>query len=530
MRRRLALGTLLGALSQLAAIGLLLVSAWLISRAAEQPPVMYLMVAIVGVRFFGIARAALRYGERLLTHDAAFELATRQRLAVYDDLDRLAPGGLGDTRRGDLVSRVVADVESGQDRLLRVRLPWTITTASVLVVVSLLAFLDWRAALVVLTTAGATAAGVHLLTRWVESSRQAQVAPLRGELAAEASELVLNAPDLVAYGAGEPVRERLRGVDARLAAAQNHLAWTTGLGNALVLLATGVAVVLSSVVATDGSLAPVLVAVLVLAPVALVDPFSDVVAAEGLRAVTDAADRRLRAFHETPAPVPDPDEPEPRPAGHDLRVRDLAVGWGDTPVASGIDLDLPEGGLVAVAGRSGGGKSTLALTLLRLLPARAGTVELGGVDVDRLRGADVRSVVGYLGQDEHVFDTTIRENLRVGDPSAGDARLWQALESAGMADFVATLPDGLDTRTGERGGRLSGGERQRLALARLLLGGHRVLVLDEPTEHLDEQTADALVDDLLALRPGRSLLLVSHDPRVLARADVVVHLDAVASV
>ncbi|MET0468212.1 MAG: ATP-binding cassette domain-containing protein, partial [Aeromicrobium sp.] len=173
--------------------------------------------------------------------------------------------------------------------------------------------------------------------------------------------------------------------------------------------------------------------------------------------------------------------------------------------------------VVAVAGPSGSGKSTLALTLARLVEPRRGVVRLGGTDVRDLAAVDVRSTVGYLGQDEIVFDTTIRENLRIADPTATDDDMVGALRTAGLGEFVASVPAVLDTAVGERGQRLSGGERQRLCLARLVLGGHRVLLLDEPTEHLDERAADALLDDVLALAPRRSIVIVSHSPRVLER-------------
>ncbi|MCL8252364.1 ATP-binding cassette domain-containing protein, partial [Aeromicrobium fastidiosum] len=272
--------------------------------------------------------------------------------------------------------------------------------------------------------------------------------------------------------------------------------------------------------ALSGGLDPVLVGVVVLAPLALVEPLTAVADAEGLRPGIEDAERRLAELAEASEAVTDPARPVGAPSGFALELEGLAIGW-DSTLVSGIDLVVPEGGVVAVRGPSGSGKSTLALTVARLIEPRAGTVRLGGVDVRTLAASDVRSTIGYLGQDEIVFDTTIRENLRIADPSATDADLLVALGRAGLGDFVRSLSGGLDTEVGERGGRLSGGERQRLCLARLVLGGHRVLVLDEPTEHLDERAGDELLDDVLALGPGRSIVVVTHSPRVLGRIDEV---------
>jgi ATP-binding cassette subfamily C protein CydC len=511
---RLVWGRAIGVLSQLAAIALLLVSAWLIVRAAEKPPVMYLMIAIVGVRFFGLSRAALRYVERLLTHDAALQRVTDARIAVYRDLDRIAPTGIADRRRGDLVSRVVSDVDAVQDRMLRLRTPWVVAISSAVLTAGLVAVIDPLCGVVVAGAAAFSMLAVRLVVPAAARRAGDRSTQWRGDLAADVAQGIVAAPDLVAHGATGLLRDSAHRSIDRLAADQRRSATGAGLGEALVLLSTGIAVAL--VAALSGDLAPVLVGVVVLAPIALVEPLTALADAEGLRPTIVGAERRLAELATALASVADPAEAAPLPASHELEVTDLSIGW-DTTLASGIELRVPEGDAVVIAGPSGSGKSTLALTLARLIEPRGGVVRLGGTDIASLDAADVRRVVGYLGQDEIVFDTTIRENLRIADPSASDDDMLRALATAGLGDFVASLPGGLDTITGERGNRLSGGERQRLCLARLVLGGHRVLVLDEPTEHLDEAAAEALLDDVLALRPERSLVIVSHSPAVLER-------------
>ncbi len=519
---RLAWGRLFGVLSQLAAIGLLLVSAWLIVRAAEQPPVLYLMVAIVSVRFFGLSRAGLRYVERLLTHDAALSQVTEARIAVYVDLDRVAPAGTP-RRRGDLVSRIVSDVDAVQDRMLRLRSPWIVALASSVVTVALVAVIDLRSGLVLASSAGVAMLLVRTIVPWSVRRSGDRSSAWRGELSADVAQSIVATPDLVAYGATDLLRDAAhRRVDL-LAGAQRRTALLAGVGEAIVIASTGLAVALCA--AWSGGLPPVLVGVVVLAPLALMEPLTALADVEGLRPGIEAAERRLAELGDVPAGIDDPVAPAPLPRSFDLEVSDLAIGW-DSTLMDGIDLTLDEGEVLAVAGPSGSGKSTLALTLARLIEPRGGTVRLGDVDVHALAASDVRTVIGYLGQDEIVFDTTIRENLRIARPSAIDDEMHAALALAGLSDFAGSLPDGLDTPVGERGNRLSGGERQRLCLARLVLGGHRVLVLDEPTEHLDEEAAESLLDDILALAPARSIVVVSHSPRVLERIGRVIELGA----
>ena len=522
-RRAAVIGTALAAGAQLAAVGLLLTSAWLIVRAAEQPPVMYLMVAIVGVRFFGIGRAALRYAERLRTHDAALRGAIRRRVAAYAPLQAAAPRTLEDRRRGEVVRQVVADVETVQDGFVRVRVPWVAALVASTVVALVITLVHPVAGAVVAVQAVATAVLLRLVVPRPGRSVGAEASAARDSLASDVTELVHATPDLLALGAAPQHRRAVVRAVESLGVVDRRNAWAEGLGSAVVLVLGAVAATVATVLAA-GAARPELVAVVALAPIALLEPWTTVAEAERLRPDVEAANRRLDALDRLPASMPDPVVPRV-PADSHLRVEGLAVGWDrSVPVATGIDLDVAPGGLAAVTAPSGGGKSTLALTLARLLEPAAGRITLGGVDLAELSGDQVRSLVGVLGQDEVVFDTTLRENLRIAAPDASDARLLDAVRDAGLGDLVRSSDAGLDLEVGEGGSRLSGGERQRLGLARLLLAGHRVLVLDEPTEHLDAPTAQALLDDVLALRPERSIVLLSHAPWVLDRAEETVAL------
>lgn len=513
MRTRLLIGIGLAVGAQVAAAGLLLTSGWLIVRASEQPPVLYLMVAIVGVRFFGVGRAAMRYGERLLTHEVALARVEDARVAAYVDLDRVAPAGLGERdRQGERVRQVVADTGAVADRLVRLRVPWVATLVTVVSLAVLATLLEPLVGLVVLAQSATTLAIVRAVVP--RAARAVDAAP---RLAADLTELVRAAPDLLAFGATSAHRaQALDAIETR-ARAERRRAWAGGLGAALACTFAAVSGLLVVLLTGRSGLAATLAAVLVLIPVAVLDATEAVAEAERSRPGIDDALRRLRALHDLPAPVETPAGPAAVPADLHLRLEGLEVGWDGRTVGVRHDVDLPPGEVLVVTGPSGSGKSTLAATLVGLIPPVAGRITLGGVDLGHLGLDEVCRTIGLLGQDATVFDTTVRENLRIADPDASDAAMLAALDRAGLGAAVRAWPHGLDTLAGARGAHLSGGERQRLGLARLLLADHRILVLDEPTEHLDEPTADALLDDLAALAGERTLVVISHAPRVLER-------------
>ncbi|WP_332661729.1 thiol reductant ABC exporter subunit CydC [Aeromicrobium sp.] len=521
MNRRLLAGVVLGIAAQLSSIGLLLTSAWLIVRAAEHPPVLYLMVAIVAVRFFGVGRAVFHYGERLLTHDVALAAMVEERVRAYRLLDRIAPLGFERHRRGDVISRIVGDVESAQDRLLRLRLPWVHALVSSAVVITLFSFIQPAAAVVLAAHVVVCAGFARFVVARLFQSVRSRGSLLRGSMSAEASSLVLASRDLVAHGTGAGMRARTTDSVDALAVVQRSGAWVAGAGTAFVLAASGVTIVLLSTLASG--MAPVLVGVVLLAPIALIEPLQSLAEAERLRPEIVASRDRLDELARTAAPVNEPVGARPLPASSDLVVSDLVVGW-DQPVASPVSFTIQRGDIVGVTGCSGAGKSTLAMTLVKLIESRSGSITLGGVDFAALRGSDIRTRIGMTGQDDVVFDTTIRENLRIADRGASDSDMYGALGRAGLAEFVMGLPRGLDTPVGENGDELSGGERQRLGIARLLLAHHELLVFDEPTEHLDPATAAAVMRDIVDLSRDHGVLVISHSPAALRICDQVVHL------
>ena len=522
-RRRLALATLLGALAAASGVALTATAGWLIVRAAEQPPVLMLILAIVGVRTFGIARPVLRYAERLVGHAAALRMLAEERARVYDDLVPLVPGRLG-PHRGDLLARVVDDVDAVLDEQLRVRLP--VLTGSLVVAGATVftALVSPVAVLPVLGSALVGGAAALGLSWWTARRAEAAFVRERGALSALVGSVLDGAPDLVAWQAAGRAADAVRAVAVRLARAAGRAAGGAALGRAVATLAAGVGVVAVLHVAAGTTSGPML-ALLGLLPLALLDVLLPLADAGQLAVRTRAARERLAALACTEPAVTDPAEPVAAGPGRDLAVERVHAGWGEETVLRDVDLGLPAGSRVAVVGPSGSGKSTLVALLLRFLDPQRGSVALDGRRLDRLALSDVRARIGLVDDDPHVFASTLRENLRLARPGADDAELLAALDRARLTPWVAQLPEGLDTFLGDGHADVSGGERARIGVARALLGDRRVLVLDEPTAHLDSGTAEALAADVLGTSAdGRSVVWVTHGRAGLDRVDRVLRL------
>ncbi|WP_369247738.1 thiol reductant ABC exporter subunit CydD [Streptomyces sp. R41] len=530
-RGPLALALLLGSLALGSAVGLMATSGWLISRASQQPPVLYLMVAVTATRAFGIGRAVFRYAERLVSHDAVLRMLADARVAVYRRLERLAPAGLRTTRRGDLLSRLVADVDAMQDYWLRWLLP---AGAAVVVSAASVGFTAW-----LLPEAGAALAagllaagvGVPLVTGAVARRAERRLAPARGVLATRVTDLLTGTAELTVAGALPARTAETRRADTVLTRIASRAATATALGDGLTALASGLTVAATALVGAQavaaGRLGGVAMAVVVLTPLAAFEAVMGLPLAVQYRQRVRKSAERVYEVLDAPDPVREPEFPQSAPASpFPLRVQGLRARHTgqDRDALAGLDLTLEQGRRIAVVGASGSGKTTLAQVLLRFLDAGAGSYTLGGVDAYAMDGDAVRRLVGLCAQDAHLFDSTVRENLLLARKEAPEAELRDALARARLLDWADGLPDGLDTLIGEHGARLSGGQRQRLALARALLADFPVLVLDEPAEHLDLPTADALTEDLLAATEGRTTLLITHRLAGLDAVDEVIVL------
>jgi ATP-binding cassette, subfamily C, bacterial CydC len=528
----MALSVGMGGLAVGFGIALMTTAGYLISRAAEQPPILSLTVTIVAVRFFGLARPLARYLERLVSHDAALRTLGRIRSRFYDRIEPLAPAQLEEYRSGDLLGRMVADVDALQGLYVRGLGPplvaLVVGAASVGVAAAVL-----PAAAAILAV-GLIAGGVLVPAIAAAVSRAAarRQAPARGELTADLVELLRGAPELVAYGREEETLSRVRASDRVLARIARRDALAAGLGEALSILvigATVVGVLAVSVSAHDANgLDRVLVATLALVTLASFDAVAPLTAAARELSGSLAAGRRVLELTDREPAVRDPDAPAPAPvhpavvAMEDVTAR---YATNDGPAVSCLDLVLEPGKRIALVGPSGAGKTTVTNLLLRFIDPAGGRVTIAGHDLRDYRQEDVRATFALAGQNAHVFNSSIRGNLVIGRPHASEQEIWDALRRTQLADWVYSLPDGLDTLVGEEGKQLSGGQRQRLTLARALLSEAPVLVLDEPTAHLDPATAEALVHDVLTAAGDRTVLLITHRLEGLELVDQVVELD-----
>ena len=519
LRRRLALGVVLGALAVGAGVALMATSGYLISRAAERPAILSLAVAIVGVRFFGVSRGVLRYLERLASHDAALRLLDRVRVSFFERLEPLVPDGLpAGTRSSDLLGRFVDDVDALQHVFVRALGPPIVAVLVGLGAVLAAVLVDARAAAVLAVALALGGVAVPLLAARVVRSTGRREAPARAGLLTGVLDALESAPRLAVEGTQAEAVAAVTARERELVHVRRRTAVAEGLGEGLVTLLAGLALAGVLAFSTNHGVMLGMLALLALASFEAVRPLP--VAAEHLGA-TAASAERLYEVVDREAPVGDPTGPAPAPRGRELRAESVAVDG----VISGVDLVLRAGRAVVLAGPSGAGKTTLAHCLVRFRDPDGGRILLDGRDLRDYRQEDVRAAVLLSDQEAHLFATSIRENVRLARPGAGDDELRDALRRAGALGWVESLPDGLDTFVGEQGLLVSGGQRQRIALARAFLSPAGIVVFDEPAAHLDAPTAAAIVDTILELaRAGRAVLLVSHSSLGLDRFDEVVRL------
>ncbi len=444
----------------------------------------------------------------------------------------MAPTGLTGFRNGDLLARIVRDVDSLQDLVIRILPPFAIAVVAGTVTVTVMAWMLPAAGLILAVALILSATVVPWLTATLARRREARFADCRGDLTASVVDLIDGAPELVAFGAARSQVAAVRSHDAMLTTIATRSAGTAGVGLALNTLLAGMAswgcLAVGVGAVSSGQLDGTELAVITLIPLAAFELVVGLpVATQALQRARQAA-ARLFAVLDTEPPVPEPEDAGTLPGGpYDLEARAIWVGYEDAAPSAlrGVDLSLPAGRRIAIVGPSGAGKSTLAAVLLRFLPLRAGSVRLNGRSVEHYPTDTIRSVVGLVDQQPYLFDTSVAENLRIGRRQATDGELRQVLGRVGLSGWLDDLPEGLATQVGRHGARLSGGQRQRIGLARALLADFPILVLDEPAEHLDPFTADVLTADLLRAVDDRSLILITHRLAGLESVDQIMVMD-----
>ncbi|MGV8885673.1 MAG: thiol reductant ABC exporter subunit CydC [Microbacteriaceae bacterium] len=518
---RFVASALLGTGASLFAISLTAVSAWLIVRAAEQPPIMYLLVAIVGVRFFGLGRSGLRYAERLLTHDAVLGSLTHLRMRLWNGLAAKGVTSRSLARGGVALDYLVASADRVRDLVPRVLLPIVVGVLSSVAVVTTVALLHAPALPTViglLAVALLVAPAVALLADRSAARGQALV---RSTVVRRVTAVLSAATELRANGVSDAARASVARLDAAAAVQARRSAGALGLGGAIVLFACCATAGAMLYVSAGAGVQPGIVAVLVLLPIALAEPLLGLIDAVQQAPALTFALRRVGAVASS-QPIA---EPARRDEVHSLELRELSAGWpGAAPAFRDVSARAFRGDWIVVEGPSGSGKSTLLATLLGYLAPASGDILVNGKHHDGLRAS-----IAWCPQEAHIFDSTIRANLllaRSRDDRPDDAALVAALHRVGLGPLLETLPLGLDTRLGAEGSKLSGGQRQRLAVARTLLARSDIVLLDEPTAHLDAAAARSLMADLRSALADHIVVLVTHHADEVLPCDERVRLGA----
>jgi ATP-binding cassette subfamily C protein CydC len=531
-RGRLALAVAAGAAATGCAVALLATSGFLLARASQHPSIVAITGAVVAVRALSVGRGAFRYGERLAAHDVAFRVLGDLRVSIYRRLERVAPAGLQVFRSGDLLARLVSDVDSAQDLFIRgIAPPLTAALIAAGVVAACVLVLVPAAALLAAGLLLGLSA-VPMISLTADRRARRRTALVRGRLAATVANLLSGSADLHAFGAEQAALDRAAAADAeltRLARVSGTAAGSgTGLGSLVAGLTLWGVLMLGVAAVGSGTLGRISLAVLALTALASFEAVTGLPAAAQALGHVRTASRRLCAVLDAPEPICTPALPRPAPRSPvTVSLCGASVRYQpDGPLAlDGLDLELAPGRRVALVGPNGAGKSTVAALLLRFCDLAAGSALLCGHDLTSYDPDDVRAVIGGLPQDPHIFAATIGANLRLAKPQATDEDVAEAAAQAGLLPWILSLPRGFDTPVGVGGAAIAGGERQRIALARALLADPEVLILDEPTASLEQDAAYALMADLLAITTARAMLLITHDVDVLDQMDEILVLE-----
>jgi ATP-binding cassette, subfamily C, bacterial CydC len=467
------------------------------------------LVATSALRVFGIARVVLRYFERLVTHDATFRALADLRVWFFRGIAHSAAGGLGFRQAGDVLTRLVADIESLDGIYLRILVPLAGAVLLLPIIVAELGVHDVALAVCACILFAVAAFIVPSIGARTAAKTGAALAKATGALRIAALDALTGLREVRAFGAEGRMLAFVQAREAALLSAQRELAGKSSLANAAALLCGQVAI-LAVLIAAGADPVPAVAAMFLM--VAAFEAVGGMPGAGILAGHAAAASRRVLEAAQAPVPVPDPMHPAALPAGFALRFDAVHFRWlaDRPPVFDGLCLEVPQGARVALLGASGAGKSTLAALALKVAAPQQGSVLLGDIDVASLPAADVRRRIAWLSQATHLFDDTIRANLLLARPDADANALWAALDAARIGEMVRALPDGLDTWVGEGGARFSGGQGRRLALARALLSPAPILILDEPCAGLDAETERAFLATLNEVAQGRSVILITH--------------------
>ncbi|MBX3312392.1 MAG: thiol reductant ABC exporter subunit CydC [Microbacteriaceae bacterium] len=521
-------------------VGLLSLSAWLITKASEMPPILHLMTVIVGVRAFALGRSVFRYLERISSHDVTFRAVGDLRARVYEKISPLAPAGLKGFGEGEVLTRLVRDVDQMQDYPLRVVQPAITSLLVGFGSIIFLFFFSWQAALLLGIGAVLGAALAIILTQVFYRQNEMRVAPLRGELEQSLHELLSNISVIISYEVTEFFTNRIADIDNKLRSAERLSAFGAALTSSIMLLITGLVVffviVIEQGLLGSGEIDGPEFALLVFAPLAVFEFLGTAVLITATRIRVKTAAERISRLVSAPIPKEIPvarisssAQPEVptitvglrlHESFSDLHLKDFRVSWPGSNAVNTVavpDLKLLKGERLLISGPSGAGKTTLAYGLLRFLEYQ-GSYQINSFEAKELPIAGIREVIGLCEQSPHIFDADLGSNIAFAKETVAEEEIWDALERVGLAQW-AKERDGLSTWLGERGKLVSGGQAQRIALARALLANFPVIVLDEPTANVQIELGDALIEDIFRISSenAQTVILISHldiDPQM----------------
>lgn len=518
---------ILGAISLGMAVGLLASSAWLISMAALMPPVLTLQVAVVGVRFFGLSRGVFRYAERIWSHDAILRAATALQLKIYRALLAKPPLSSNAMRQGKLLQQLTADIESVQDRWIRIAIPFLGALLSGWAGIGIITWLAPDIGLAVLAIFALAVILIPIIVGRNSLIHSGEIFDSESSIADLVTNTCRTHLEADMYGYEEQLRSALNNEELSIIKRERSLIRNSGLGGSLLLLFMYVAVIAAFLLALqnfgDGSLAGVNIAVVTLVPLAIFDGIPALIAPLALTGKIGRATKNI-------------DELIGSAIAHTgfatlesgqimVKTVNAKAKWGESALAhQAISFTVVKDQSLLIQGESGIGKTSLALAIAGLVDYE-GSIRINGIEVRDIKREDLQKSITVLLQDDQLFASSIRENLRIAKPEATDDELLKALAKVEMLELVESLPEGLDTHIGAFGTNFSGGEKQRFRLARIFLRSTPLVILDEPFEHLREDQAERLQVELTKFCEGKTLLIISHQNVIQAQNLLVLSLN-----
>ena len=497
-------------------IGLMMTSAYIIAKAALHPTIAALQVGIVGVRFFGISRGLFRYLERLISHEVTFKLLAQCRVWFYTAIEPLAPARLQRYKSGDLLSRIISDINTLENFYVRVLAPPLVAVLISALMWILFGLFSWLFSAILFLFMLIAGVGVPLLTHVLGRGIGKKLVLLESELSTLTVEGVQGLPELLLFGHADTHLANVLKLNDQLTGLQRRQAQINALHETLIDLVKNGAVVTIFLVAVPhvsvGILNGVYLAVLVLGTMAAFEAVMPLPQAAVHLEENLAAAERLFEMTDMEHSIFSPIETS-FPESFDISFRNVTFSYeaDEEFVLENFNLDVPFGSKMAIVGPSGIGKTTIAKLLMRFWHAQSGEILIGGKFIQEFTQQQLAEIISYVPQNPYLFGGTIRENMLLAKPDATDEQLEFVCEKSHMMNFVKSLPEKFDTWIGEHGLRLSGGERQRLAIAQGLLKDASIFIFDEPTAHVDATTSFEIVSNVFQILSVKTILIISHD-------------------